>query len=802
MKGDSHYLKKELYEQIRKDETVFEFFQDGSLDGIWYWDLEKPENEWMSHRFWTILGYDPKEKKHLASEWQDLIHPDDLQVAISNFKKHCEDPAHPYDQVVRYRHKDGSTVWVRCRGIAIRDTGGKPLRMLGAHTNLTHQKLIEEMLQSREANFRLLAENSADVIYRIDLETEQYSYVSPSIKRLLGYTVAEGLALKARDTLTSASYTKQRDRLIEAVADRRITPEIMELDAVHKDGHILPVEIHANFLLDEQGVPVEIMGVVRDITGRRRAEDRAKKLNALNQNLLLSGDLNDKLNRITDGLVEIFNADFARVWVLKPGDLCNSGCLHAQAADGQPGCKSGDLCLHLLSSSGRYADINGDHRRIPFDCHKIGQIASGADSRIVVNDLPRDPGFQHQDWIRKLGLVSFAGFRLLSELGKPIGVLALFSKQIIASDTSDLLEGLANTTSHVIQASLKGEALLQERDKLQEAIKRISAANRDLRDSENRYRNLSDAAFEGIVISEEGTFLEVNNKLAEMFGYQAAEMIGKKATDVVVPDLRGTVLNKILSGDEKPYESIGIKKDGTRFPIQVQAKMFSYKGRQVRVTAVSDLTEKRRAEAALRESQRKYQDLYDNAPDMFVLVDAETATVLQCNRTTSEMLGYAKEEIIGRPVFDLYTPEDAEYANTDMFPKFLKTGFIKGEELKLQRKDGSTIDVSLNASAVRDENGSILQSRSVWRDISRRKVAEAEREELIQNLQEALREIKTLKGILPICSFCKKVRDDKDNWEQLDVYIHKYSDAALSHGICPECAKEHYPDIDIYGRDK
>lgn len=798
MNRESHYLKKELYEQIQKDVSVFEFLQNGSLDGIWYWDLVNPENEWMSHRFWTILGYDPKEKKHLASEWQDLIHPDDLQVAFSNFKKHCEDPDYPYDQVVRYQHKDGSTVWIRCRGIAIRDTTGKPIRMLGAHTNLTHQKLIEEMLQNSEENYKLLAENSADVIYKINLETEQYSYISPSVERLLGYTVAEGLSLKVQDTLTVESYVKQRDRLIEAFAGKRKAPEILELEAVHKDGHIFPVEIHANFILNEQGIPVEILGVVRDITSRRQVEERAKKLNLLNQNLLLSGDLKDKLKRITDGVVDIFKADFARVWVLKPGDLCNSGCIHAQVVDGPLGCKKHDLCLHLLSSSGRYTHINGKHRRIPFDSHKIGKIASGAESRYVVNDLSREPGFQDKEWIRKLGLIFFAGYRLLSELGKPIGVLALFSKQTISSDTGALLEGLANTTSHVIQTSLKGEAFLQERDKLQEAIAQITDANRDLRDSENRYRSLSDAAFEGIVISEKGTFLEVNNTLAKMFGYQATEMIGIKATDVVVPDLRGKVLNKILSGDEKPYESIGIKKDGTRFPIEVQAKMFSYKGRQVRVTAVSDLSEKKRAEEALRESHRKYQDLYDNAPDMFVSVDAKAATVLQCNQTTAEVLGYAKEEIIGRPVFDLYTTDSAIYAKTSVFPKFLKTGTIKGEELQLQRKDESIIDVSLNTSAVRDEKGNILQSRSVWRDITRRKEVEAEREELIENLQEALKEIKTLRGILPICSFCKKVRDDKGCWEQLDVYIHKYSDANISHGICPECAKEHFPGYDIY----
>jgi PAS domain S-box-containing protein len=663
--------------------------------------------------------------------------------------------------------------------------------------HLTQHKLTEEMLRDEEKNYKLLAEHSADVIYKIHLETEQFSYISPSVKRLLGYTVEEALSLKVRDIMTAESFVKQQDRFLKAIAGERKAPEIMEIEAVHKDGHIVPVEIHADFILNEQGIPVEILGVVRDITRRRQVEDRAEKMNLLNQNLLLSDDLKDKLKRITDGVVEIFNADIAMVWVLKPGDLCNSDCIHTQVEDDSHGCKKRDMCLHLLSSSGRDTHIIREHRRIPFDSHKIGQIAAGTDTQVVVNDVAHDPGFQDKEWIRKLGLISFAGYRLLSEFEKPVGVLALFSKQTISSETGALLEGLANTTSHVIQASLKGEALLQERDKLQDAIAQISDTNRDLRDSENRYRGLSDAAFEGIVISEKGTFIEVNSALAKMFDYLPTELVGVKATDIVAPDLREKVLNKILSGDEKPYESIGIKKAGIRFPIEVQAKMFSYKGRRVRVTAVRDLTEKKHAEKALQDSERKYQDLYDNAPDMFVSVDAKTATVLQCNQTTAEALGYTEAEIIGHPIFDLYTTDSAVRAKTEVFPTFLNTGSIKGEELQLRRKDGSILDVSLNVSAVRDEEGNILLSRSVWRDISRRKEVEADREELINNLQEALKEIKTLKGILPICSFCKMVRDDKGCWEQLDVYIQKYSDANISHGICPDCVKEHYPELDL-----
>ncbi len=124
--ASSHRLHEELLIKLKHDPRIFDFIEKSSLDGLWYWDLEHPEHEWMSESFWATLGYDPATKKHLASEWQDIINQDDSKVAIENFQRHCEDPSHSYDQLVRYRHKDGHTVWIRCRGMAIRDEHGKP----------------------------------------------------------------------------------------------------------------------------------------------------------------------------------------------------------------------------------------------------------------------------------------------------------------------------------------------------------------------------------------------------------------------------------------------------------------------------------------------------------------------------------------------------------------------------------------------------------------------------------------------------------------------------------------------------
>jgi CHASE1-domain containing sensor protein len=89
----------------------------------------------------------------------------------------------------------------------------------------------------------------------------------------------------------------------------------------------------------------------------------------------------------------------------------------------------------------------------------------------------------------------------------------------------------------------------------------------------------------------------------------------------------------------------------------------------------------------------------------------------------------------------------------------------------------------------------VQTNQQLKNEILERTNAEAERDKTILNLQLALDEVKTLRGILPLCSFCKKVRDDKGYWEQVDVYIHKHSQADISHGICPDCAKKHYPEI-------
>ena len=171
--GPDHYLKRELYRLIQIDQQIFDFLQNGSLDGLWYWDVENPTEEWLSPRFKELFGYTDDEVPNTSDWWQENIHPDDLRVVLDNFERHKVDPNHPYDQVVRYRHKDGSTVWIRCRGIAIRNEKGEATRMLGAHTDLTNLKRAELKL----------AESQAVLERRVGERTEQLQIRNKELQR-------------------------------------------------------------------------------------------------------------------------------------------------------------------------------------------------------------------------------------------------------------------------------------------------------------------------------------------------------------------------------------------------------------------------------------------------------------------------------------------------------------------------------------------------------------------------------------------------------------------------------------------
>jgi PAS domain S-box-containing protein len=259
-----HYLKNELYELIKTDSRVFDFIQEGSLDGMWYWNIENIEDEWLSPKFWEVLGYDPKDKPHLSSAWKDIIFKDDLKAATKNFKLHLQDPKHPYDQIVRYKHKNGSTVWIRCRGIAIRDAFGNPTRMLGAHVDITDLKQKEAAFIESEERFKIMHNASFGGI-----AVHDKGYIldcNQGLSGLTGFTMDElvgmnGLLLIAPD---------YRDFVMNKIVTGY--EKVYEAFGIRKNGEIYPITLEARNI-PYQGKQVRTVEF-RDITELKLNEYR------------------------------------------------------------------------------------------------------------------------------------------------------------------------------------------------------------------------------------------------------------------------------------------------------------------------------------------------------------------------------------------------------------------------------------------------------------------------------------------------------------------------------------------------
>lgn len=163
----SHYLASELNNLAQADTALWGFIQRASLDGVWYWDLETPENLYISPEYWHCLGIDPATRRHSPDEFIDVVHPDDLPNILHNLEQHYADPDVPYEQTVRFRHANGSTVWVRCSGLAIRDAQGRAVRMLGAHNDITKIKEAEAAAVAQTHLLEQVNEDLKQLTYRI-----------------------------------------------------------------------------------------------------------------------------------------------------------------------------------------------------------------------------------------------------------------------------------------------------------------------------------------------------------------------------------------------------------------------------------------------------------------------------------------------------------------------------------------------------------------------------------------------------------------------------------------------------------
>ena len=156
------------------------------------------------------------------------------------------------------------------------------------------------------------------------------------------------------------------------------------------------------------------------------------------------------------------------------------------------------------------------------------------------------------------------------------------------------------------------------------------------------------------------------------------------------------------------------------------------------------------------------------------------------NPSAERLFGYSAEEIIGTSTVSLF-PLNRRDELLDILASIRRGETVSVSDTERLHKSGRMVPVSVTISPIKNSRGEIIGASSIARDLSPQKLAEKNQLQLSRRLSAAANDLRTLRGMLPICATCKRIRDDRGYWEQVETYLAKHSDILFSHGLCPQC---------------
>jgi len=323
---------------------------------------------------------------------------------------------------------------------------------------------------------------------------------------------------------------------------------------------------------------------------------------------------------------------------------------------------------------------------------------------------------------------------------------------------------------------------ITERKQAEEKIRRASE------DWERTFNSVSDLI---AILDDQFQIVRANKAMADKLGITPTEAVGATCYECIHGQdepLLNCPHKQLLADGKEHRTEVFEERLGGDFLVSV-TPLFDSTGQLFgSVHIAHDITERKRAETAIRESEEKFKAIFDQAAVGVSLTSTQTGAILQANSKYCDIVGYREEDLEKMTFQEISHPDDLQVDLDKM--QQLREGKIKdfAIEKRFLHKDGSVIWVNLTLSPMWKAEEQLTQHITVIEDITERKIIEAK--------------VKTLSGLLPICASCKKIRDDKGYWNQIESYVSEHSSAEFSHGLCPACSDELYGDQDWYNKKK
>lgn len=302
-----------------------------------------------------------------------------------------------------------------------------------------------------------------------------------------------------------------------------------------------------------------------------------------------------------------------------------------------------------------------------------------------------------------------------------------------------------------------------------------------------------------IIDPDSGAIINANIAAEKYYGYSIKTLKQMKIQEINMLSDEEVARKRQQAAAEKQnfFEFSHRLANGEVRTVEVNSSPVTFRGRKLLLSVIHDITDRKLAEKALQEREQRFRSIVENTDAGYFFID-KNGIIQDVNKAWIDMYRFSSdEEVVGAHFTTIQKAEDTDKAIAFVNRIMSGDSSCFTGEFSRQCGDGTVGYHTFSANPV-IRNNQVIGIEGFIMDTTDRRKAEEERNMLIADLKEALSEVKTLRGCLPICSHCKKIRDDKGYWNRIESYLTEHSDAEFSHGICPDCMKEHYPDMGIF----